>query len=323
MCCWLLQLNNKVMKSCLFLFLLFTGTALAQSTVKSIAHVSLSVRDLDRALAFYTKTMGLKVTDRQQIKAEVTVEKASGFAHKSRSMAVLQSPNARIELIQFDGATEEPISPMPIPGPGITHVCYQSPASVSIHAKAKANGASIVSRGGVPVDRGFGIRYSYIKDRDGIMFETEQLDKPKFADSLWVGHVAIVTHDIDRLVSFYTQLFGKEPVNRIDNIKNSPKLDDIANIDSLRLRGAWFMVGNMMLELWQFDNPATKPAEAPAPFTQIGYQKIVFDVGDINADYKRLIAKGVRFLSSPVATTKPTEVFFRDPDGNLLGLLSK
>ena len=212
---------------------------------------------------------------------------------------------------------------MLVQGPGITHVCYQSPATVSIHDKAKVNGASIVSRGGVPVDRGFGIRYSYIKDKDGIMFETEQLDKPKFADSLWVGHVAIVTHDIDRLVTFYTQLFGKEPVNRIDNIKNSPKLDDIANIDSLRLRGAWFVVGNMMLELWQFDNPPCKPAETPAPFTQIGYQQISFGVGDIMADYKRLIANGVTFLSIPISTSKSTEVFFRDPDGNLLSLWSK
>lgn len=311
------------MKFCLLFFVLFTGTSLAQSTVKSIDHVRISVRDLDRAVAFYTKTTGLKETDRQQVKIEVPVEKAGGFAHKSRSVAVLQSSNARLELIEFKRAGKQQPSPMPVQGPGITHVCYQSPATVSIYTKAKANGATVVSRGNAPVDRGFGIRYSYIKDADGIMFETEQLDKPKFADSLWVGHVAIVTHDIDRLVVFYTQLFGKEPVNRIDNIKNSPKLDDIADIDSLRLRGAWFVVGNMMLELWQFDNPPIKPAQTPAPFTQIGYQQISFGVGDIMADYKRLIANGVKFLSSPVATPKSTEVFFRDPDGNLLSLWSK
>ncbi len=312
------------MKAFLFLFAILPICAtFAQSTVKGIAHVSLSVRNLDRSVSFYTKTTGLKVGSRTTVKTSVAVEKASGFKHTARKVAMLQSPNAHLELIEFDGAAKQPVCPMPIPGPGITHVCYQSPATISIYTKAKANGATIVSRGTSPVDRGFGIRYSYIKDADGIMFETEQLDQPKFADSLWVGHVAIVTHDIDRLVAFYKELFGKEPVNRIDNIKNSPKLDDIANIDSLRLRGAWFVVGNMMLELWQFDNPATKPAETPAPFPQIGYQKITFDVGDLSYEYKRLNANGVKFLSNPVAANNSKEVFFRDPDGNLLSLLSK
>jgi catechol-2,3-dioxygenase len=57
------------------------------------------------------------------------------------------------------------------------------------------------------------------------LYELEQLDKPPFADSVWMGHVALVTPDIDRLVEFYTKLLGVKPHNRIDNIRNSPKLD--------------------------------------------------------------------------------------------------
>jgi catechol 2,3-dioxygenase-like lactoylglutathione lyase family enzyme len=205
---------------------------------------------------------------------------------------------------------------MPIAGPGITHICYQSPANRSIYDKAKANKATVVSRGNAPVDRGFGIQYAYIKDIDQIMFEIEQLDKPPFDQDHWIGHVALVTHDIDRLVEFYTQLLGHKPHNRIDNIKNSTKLDDIANIDSLKLRAAWFKVGNMQLEIWQFDNPKTIAATAPHSFTKIGYQKIVFEVTDISRDYQRMKTLGANFLSKPVSSA----VLLRDPDGNLLEL---
>ena len=290
------------------------------STIKGISHVSLSVRELNRAVMFYKNVVGLQETNRYRIKASTAIEKKSGFAHTARTVAVMQGPNARIELIQFDGAAKQPASTMPIPGPGITHICYQIPSVASVYAQAKAGGASVVSRGTTMVDRGYGIKYAYIRDVDSLLFEIEQIEKPKFSDSVWVGHVAIVTHDIDRLVAFYKQLLGVDPQNRIDNIKNSPKLNDIANIDDLRLRGAWFKTGNMMLEIWQFDNPATVPPTNTARFNQIGYQQIGFEVRDIDRAYKRLAATGVNFLSAPVKTGESSSVFLRDPDGNLLSL---
>lgn len=289
---------------------------LPTSTVKGINHVSVSVTDLDRSVQFYKNTIELNELSKTSISSAVAVEQAAGFKHVNRKVAILNSANAHIELNQFEG-NKQPCT-MPIPGPGITHVCFQSPAANPIYAKSKSLGATIVSRGSAPVDRGFGIQYAYIRDQDNILFEMEQLDKPTFSENCWVGHVAIVTHDIDRLVAFYTQLLGNKPHNRVDNIKNSPKLDDIANMDSLKLRGAWFKVGNMQLEMWQFDNPPIKAAEHPRSFTQTGYQKISLEVGDLASEYKRLSEIGVRFLSKPVTTKERSEVFLRDPDGNLL-----
>lgn len=299
-----------------------TLAAMAQSTVVGIHHVRLSVRDLDRSVGFYSRTTGLKTVFRTNLSKPVNLERQSGFVHVPRKVAVMQSANARLELVQFAGADKQGPGAMPIPGPGITHVCYQSPAGVAIYEKVNAAGGSVVSRGNGPVDRGFGIRYTYLRDPDNLLFETEQLDKPKFTDSLWVGHVALVTPDIDRLVTFYQNLLGTPPTNRIDNIKNSPKLNDIANMDGLRLRGAWFKVGNMQLEIWQFENPATPQPTQPVPFTQIGYGQIAFEVSDLPADYVRLSGLGVKFLSQPVSVDGASAVYFRDPDGNLLCLVS-
>ena len=85
-------------------------------------------------------------------------------------------------------------SAMPVSGPGVTHVCYQIPNSKPIYDKIKTLGAVIVSRGSKPVDvGGYGIQYAYAKDADGLMFEMEHFDKPKFTEDTWVGHVSIIT----------------------------------------------------------------------------------------------------------------------------------
>lgn len=291
------------------------------SDIKGIHHVSLSVRNLDRAVAYYTGVFGLTEVRRYRLTDRVSAGPKSGSRSIARNVTVVRGPNGQLELSQFDGAAEQPVSAMPVQGPGITHVCYQAPAASALYAKSKVLGGTIVSRGTTPVDRGYGIQYAYVKDPDGIMYELEQLDKPPFADSVWVGHVALVTPDIDRLVMFYTKLLGVKPHNRIDNIRNSPKLDDIANIDSLKLRAAWFKTGNMTVEIWQFDNPRTATITAPASATKIGYTSISFEVNNIRQTYDQLHNAGLTFLSIPVAVANATVVSLRDPDGNLLNLV--
>lgn len=288
--------------------------------VKGIHRVSMSVRNVDRAVRYYTQAIGLIEVQRYRVTDPVLVEKRSKLKHSNRNVALLRGPNGQLELSEYDGATTQPASTMPIPGPGITHVCYQAPAASDLYSKSKAAGGSIVSRGSEPVDRGFGIQYAYAKDPDGILYELERLDKPPFADGVWLGHVALVTPDIDRLVSFYTKLLGVGPRHRMDTIRNSPKLDAIAGIDSLRLRAAWFNVGNMTLEIWQFENPPTRAREAPLPVTQIGYSKVSFEVNNLNRLYERLRTDGFSFVSPPEISAGTTAVLLRDPDGNLLSL---
>ena len=289
------------------------------STIKGINHVSFSVRNLNRSVEFYTAAMALTEINRYRIDTKLNIEKKAGIQHISRNVAVLKGPNAYFELIEFDGASEMAASAMPVSGPGVTHVCYQIPNSKPIYDKIKTLGASIVSRGTKPVDvGGYGIQYAYAKDADGLMFEMEHFDKPKFTEDTWVGHVSIITPDIDRLVKFYTELLGIEPYNRRD-IKNNPKLDDIANIDGLKFRVAWFKTGNMILEMMQFESPITPFTKEPQSFSQIGYHQIDFEVGDIKQEYNKL-KNTVHFLSKPVSSKESSVILAKDPDGNLISL---
>jgi len=295
------------------------GTSIT-STVKGINHVGLSVTDLKASLAYYSDATGLQIENGRRY-SNSAAEQASGFTNQPVARAALAGPNGRLELSQYESSVSGPGEEIPVQGPGVTHVCYQAPTPVDIYSRFKSLGATQVSRGTKPVDLGgYGVYYAYSRDADGIMFETESLDYPKFDDKIQIAHVAIVTHDLDRLVDFYEQLLGFEP-NRRNNHVSGPRADEVINFDGTQIRAAWFDTTNMTLELWQFTNPVTAKPGAPSPVEKIGYNKFAFEVSDITVDYKRLVEAGVKFLSEPVKTDESTEVYARDPDGNLFSLI--
>lgn len=125
------------------------------SRVKGIHRVSLSVRNVKRAVQYYTQAIGLTEVERYRVNEPIPIEKQSKLKHTNRNVALLRGPNGQLELNEYDGATTQPASAMPISGPGITHVCYQAPATSDLYSKTKAAGGSIISRGTTPVDRGF------------------------------------------------------------------------------------------------------------------------------------------------------------------------
>jgi len=290
------------------------------SSVTGLNHIGLSVSDLQASIAFYSEAASVEV-DRSKRLSNSAAEQASGFDNTPVDRAVLAGPNGYLELSQYAPALAGPPEEIPVQGPGITHVCFQAPTPQNIYGRFKRLGAIPVSRGTEPVDLGgYGVYYAYERDADGIMFETEHLDEPHFEGPIWLSHIALVTPDIDRLVEFYENLLGFQPNRRSDKV-TGPRFDEVADLDGIQIRAAWFHMTNMILELWQFIIPVTPEAGAPTSFERIGYNKIAFEVSDIQSDYKRLADSGVQFLSEPVQTDASTEVFGRDPDGNLLSLI--
>jgi catechol 2,3-dioxygenase-like lactoylglutathione lyase family enzyme len=278
------------------------------------------VSDLKASAAFYTGAASLEL-DRSKALSNTLAEAASGFANSPVDRVVLAGPNGYLELSQYDASLSGPAEEIPVQGPGITHYCFQAPVPQNLYGRFKDLGATPVSRGTEPVDLGgYGVYYAYERDADGIMFETEHFDEPHFEGPIWLSHIALVTPDIDRLVSFYQNLIGFEPTRRNDNV-SGPRADEVIDHDGTIIRAAWFNMSNMILELWQFVNPQTPEVGEPIPFEKIGYNKFAFEVADIQSDYKRLVESGVRFLSEPVQSDVSTEVFGRDPDGNLFSLI--
>ena len=286
---------------------------LSATSVLGIHHVGVAVSDLATSAAFYQTTASMERLSPIAIGSEQPLPPTSS--------EVLSTPNGILQLMQFPDSRSKRHDVVPVEGPGITHVCFQSPADLELYRRFEQAGATPVSRGTPPIDlNGRGVVYAYARDNDGIMFEVEQLDAPKFDGPVWLAHVALVSHDLDRLVDFYRNLLGVEPYGRANKL-GGPRWDEVTGLDNVRVRAAWFNTGNMIIELWQYVTPTTAAPGSPLPFDQLGYNKIAIEVGDLGVERRRLEGAGATFLNDPIEQNGVTEAFLRDPDGNLLSLL--
>ncbi len=288
-----------------------------KANILGINHIGVTVENLERSYRFYKKTFGLDVAEAKFLKKGTKSEKQAGLGVLDRKIVVLEGPNAGIELMEFDQKGANNL--LAIPGPGITHICYQVPSTKPVYDKFATAGATIISRGDKPIDLGgYGIYYTYVRDPDQVLFENEQMDKPHFEEDTWIGHVAIATKNIDKMVDFYSKFLDKKPHRRSVVNKDNSKLDAIGNVDNIRLKGAWFRTENMVFEFWEYQNP--KPAEItePKPLNDIGYSYIAFEVANIQNEYKRLKMNGLEILSKVNSSKYIKEFLMRDPEGNLL-----
>ncbi len=115
-----------------------------------------------------------------------------------------------------------------------------------------------------------------------------------------IGQVSINVHDLERATDFYRDLLGMHHL-----FSAPPKM-------------AFFACGGVRLmlavpEQEEFDHPASI---------------LYYRVHDMEAAYRTLVARGVRFEGEPHAvhrtdTHELRMAFFRDSEGNLLALMSE
>lgn len=284
----------------------------SDTTIKGIHHIGISVADVAASAGFLEQAANLTRVSKGNFSG-------SGIAaSEPRASTIMKGPNAYVELTQFDRQTAERV---PVEGPGFTHLCFQSPSERLMYNRFKDAGATAVSWGDGPVDLGgYGVHYAYLRDTNKTMYEVEQVDRPPFEGPVWIGHVALVSHDIDRLVEFYSNLFGIAPYRRM-NKATGPRVDEVTGLKDARMRAAWFNVANMVLEIWEFVNPVTPSNSAARPFEKVGYNKFAFEVSDMTKEMTRLKARDVDFISEPLATPIGLEAYASDPDGNRFSLV--
>lgn len=324
-----------------FLFLAPLAVAIEVDEVATIADstqgflglgkISLSVRDLDSALAFYREATGFPVLTIDE-SSDDTSEKSVFGAGSYRSVT-LAAPNLHFELIEFAENKDAPAAKMPPQGPGMTHTCFQSSIRNPGFDRFDAAGAETISYGGKPVDLGgYGVTYAYAYDPEGNMIELEQLDAKMLKRSgymntegieehpLWMSQVALATPDIERLMSFYENLLGFKPY-RVAELMDNPKADAIAGIDGLDILGGWFRLNKSpeVLEIWQYRNPATAQPSGRRTPRSLGYS-YVLDVRDVQRQYERFTKLGIKVFSKPLAVAGGLQFYAADIDGNVFAV---
>jgi catechol 2,3-dioxygenase-like lactoylglutathione lyase family enzyme len=130
-----------------------------------VHHTGLTVSDLGRSIDFY-RLLGYEVTARIEEEGE-EVERGTGVAGAKLSVAMLERPGGRLELIQYL-APETASSPSPNNGVGAAHVCVQVDDIDGAVAELRGKGVEFLSE---PIYHESGIRWAYCRDPDGITAE--------------------------------------------------------------------------------------------------------------------------------------------------------
>lgn len=134
-------------------------------------------------------------------------------------------------------------------------------------------------------------------------------------------HVGMATHDIERLLTFYTKLIGCTEVIRFDWEAGYADGDRVVGLTGSAVKHAMMRAGNSYLEIFQFLSPLGKKAIPNRPVNDVGVSHFCFDVENVDEEYERLSSAGVRFHCPPVEMGGMVRTTYaRDPDENVIEL---
>lgn len=134
-----------------------------------------------------------------------------------------------------------------------------------------------------------------------------------------LNHIGISTPDIERSLCFYRDLLGLTVMS--DSLFLPNNLDLITGL--INTKGRVVVVGNdsFKLEIFEFSSPNAQKMDINRPVCDHGITHICLEVKDLDADYKRLKKKGVKFHCPPQQFSRAKATYGRDPDGNIVELL--
>jgi len=134
-----------------------------------VHHTGITVSDLDRSIEFYER-LGFKTIERMEEEGD-DVERGVGVDGAKLRVAMLESPNSKLELIEYMEPGRSP-ERNPNNGIGAAHVCLEVEDVDAAVAELRERGIEFFSD---PITHEAGIRWVYAKDPDGITAELLQV----------------------------------------------------------------------------------------------------------------------------------------------------
>ncbi|GAU18397.1 hypothetical protein TSUD_202860 [Trifolium subterraneum] len=160
-------------------------------------HVVYRVGDLERAIKFYTESLGFKLLRQRDVPAEKYANAFVGFGHETSYFA--------IELTYNYGVTSYDI------GDGFGHFGIATQDVYKSVEDIRAKGGNITREPG-PVEGGTTV-IAFVKDPDGYTFALIQrsiIRDPFIQISLRIG-------DLERDIKFYEKALGFKVLRKVDN----------------------------------------------------------------------------------------------------------
>lgn len=136
---------------------------------------------------------------------------------------------------------------------------------------------------------------------------------------LGANHVAMSVPDMDKALAFYCDLLGFEQRTELGWPKGSDKPDEILGI-ATSARVCHIGTTNLLIELFEFADCDPKPQDPNRPVIDHGITHLCLAVTDVDSEFERLSAAGMKFHSSAPVQIAPEvkTVYGRDPFGNVL-----
>lgn len=133
-----------------------------------------------------------------------------------------------------------------------------------------------------------------------------------------IHHIAVHTHDLERLLAFYRDVLGFQPVTNMFSWSDNPRFDQTIGVPGSAAKTRMLKAGNCYLEIFQYEAPPARDAPPLRPNDR-GYTHFALDVTDIDTEFRRLQDAGMVFAHVELMDTGDIKALYgKDPDGNVI-----
>ena len=301
------------------------------ASVQGVVDVGMTVGDLDRAVAFFTKALDFEKVSERDLSGP-GFEQLEGVPGARARAARLRLGTETIELTEY-------VAPAGRPVPAdsrsndrwFQHVAIIVSDMDAAYRRLRDNRVTHASSGPQTLPAwnkaAAGIRAFYFKDPDGHPLEILQFPPGKGEERwqrssgrlfLGIDHTAIVVADTDRSLAFYRDTLGMRVAGESENY--GTEQEHLNAVFGARLRiTALRAAAGPGIELLEYLAPADG---RPAPDDAHSNDRIHWQTRLLATDVSTLAGSAVAAGGRPVSTGT-TGALVRDPDGHALLLTSE
>ncbi len=294
--------------------------------VRGVHYVGLVVSDVEKASEFYQQSTNVVESQSSEFDSDPVIDALADRSGVKVKTRLLSSVNANVRLMEFENSSPEAkaAEPVEINGPGIAHLAFQVAKTTGVYERFLGAGGNYIGDREIQLNPRTNVAYAYAHDHDNAIIEIEEVDvaalnlpKPP-KNNYRIRHISLASPDIERSAKFYASLL-QVTNGRRGGPSSGVGTDKVTGKKDSELLFAWFQVRNLELEVIQYASHPTKLPEKPRPLDASGFNMVVFDVSDMAAARKLLVASGGTVVLENQTLDGADVMFARDPDGNLLG----
>ncbi len=309
--------------------------------VQAVAAVGLTVSDLDRAVAFYTRVLGFEMAGETEAAGD-EAERLQGLFGLRLRVARLRLGDETLELTEYLAPRGRPI---PVDSRSqdrwFQHVALIVSDMDRAYAWLRRNRVEHASPGPQRLPNwnpsAGGIRAFYFRDPDGHPLEVLQFPPgkgdPRWQDAggrlfLGIDHTAIVVADTEASLRCYRDALGLQVAGTGENW--GPEQERLNNVFGARLRITTLRAAaGPGIEFLEYLAPRDgRPIPADARPSDLAHWQTVLESRDAEAAARALGGGACRMASPGVARPDPTIGFtkgflVRDPDGHAFQIVER